>query len=81
MTNMSQTNKMLAPGLLTHATRYLFFTGKGGVGKTSLSTALATAVGVLIAVPVMLLVVKVANSTKDWYEAGALGAVEREAQV
>ncbi|APW44805.1 arsenical pump-driving ATPase [Rhodoferax saidenbachensis] len=28
-------------GLLTHPTRYLFFTGKGGVGKTSLSTACA----------------------------------------
>jgi arsenite-transporting ATPase len=28
-------------GLLRHPTRYLFFTGKGGVGKTSLSTATA----------------------------------------
>jgi arsenite-transporting ATPase len=28
-------------GLLTHPTRHLFFTGKGGVGKTSLSTAVA----------------------------------------
>ena len=27
--------------LLSHPTRYLFFTGKGGVGKTSLSTAVA----------------------------------------
>ena len=34
----------LAPGaigFLAHPTRYLFFTGKGGVGKTSLSTAAA----------------------------------------
>ena len=30
--------------------------------------ALATAVGVLIEVPVMLLVVKVVNASKDWYE-------------
>ena len=30
--------------------------------------ALATVVGVLIEVPVMLLVVRVVNSTKDWYE-------------
>jgi ACR3 family arsenite transporter len=30
--------------------------------------ALATVVGVLIEVPVMLLVVKVVNQTKDWYE-------------
>ena len=29
------------PNWLTHPTRFLFFTGKGGVGKTSLSTATA----------------------------------------
>jgi arsenite/tail-anchored protein-transporting ATPase len=29
------------PGFLVNTTRYLFFTGKGGVGKTSLSTATA----------------------------------------
>jgi len=29
----------LLPGFATAATRFLFFTGKGGVGKTSLSTA------------------------------------------
>ena len=34
--------------------------------------ALATVVGVLIEVPVMLLVVKVVNSSKDWYERPAL---------
>jgi len=32
--------------------------------------ALATVVGVLIEVPVMLLVVRVVNATKPWYEAG-----------
>ena len=32
--------------------------------------ALATVVGVLIEVPIMLLVVKVVNATKPWYEAG-----------
>ena len=32
--------------------------------------ALATVVGVLIEVPVMLLVVKLVNQSKDWYEAG-----------
>ena len=35
--------------------------------------ALATVVGVLIEVPVMLSVVKIVNSTRGWYEAG--GAV------
>jgi ACR3 family arsenite transporter len=33
--------------------------------------ALATVVGVLIEVPVMLSVVKIVNSTRSWYEAGA----------
>jgi hypothetical protein len=33
--------------------------------------ALATVVGVLIEVPVMLLVAKVVNSTRCWYEAGS----------
>ena len=32
--------------------------------------ALATVVGVLIEVPVMLSVVKIVNSSKGWYEAG-----------
>jgi ACR3 family arsenite transporter len=33
--------------------------------------ALATVVGVLIEVPVMLLVVKVVNASRGWYERGA----------
>jgi arsenite transporter len=33
--------------------------------------ALATVVGVLVEVPVMLLVVRIVNRTKGWYEAGA----------
>ncbi len=33
--------------------------------------ALATVVGVLIEVPVMLSVVKIVNGTRDWYDAGA----------
>lgn len=33
--------------------------------------ALATVVGVLIAVPVMLLMVRLVNQSKGWYEAGA----------
>ena len=32
---------------------------------------MATVVGVLIEVPVMLLVVRVVNRSKGWYEAGA----------
>ncbi|HEX5794785.1 MAG TPA: arsenical-resistance protein, partial [Geminicoccaceae bacterium] len=37
--------------------------------------ALATVVGVLVEVPVMLSVVRIVNRTRDWYEAGA--AVQR----
>ncbi|CAN5350638.1 arsenical pump-driving ATPase [soil metagenome] len=33
----------ISPGFLSAPTRFLFFTGKGGVGKTSLSTAAAIA--------------------------------------
>jgi len=34
--------------------------------------ALATVVGVLVEVPVMLSVVKIVNATRDWYERGAM---------
>jgi ACR3 family arsenite transporter len=40
--------------------------------------ALATVVGVLIEVPVMLLVVRVVNASKPWYERGA--AVQSRSQ-
>jgi ACR3 family arsenite transporter len=40
--------------------------------------ALATVVGVLIEVPVMLLVVKVVNASKPWYEAGLGKQIERQ---
>ena len=33
--------------------------------------ALATVVGVLVEVPVMLLLVKIANNTRDWFPAKA----------
>ena len=39
----SQGHDQGQPGFLKKPTRYLFFTGKGGVGKTSLSTAAALA--------------------------------------
>ncbi|HMN35780.1 MAG TPA: ACR3 family arsenite efflux transporter [Chiayiivirga sp.] len=41
------------------------------------SAALATVVGVLIEVPVMLLVVRVVNRSRDWYERPARDAVSR----
>lgn len=36
--------------------------------------ALATVVGVLIEVPVMLLVVRIVNHSRGWYDAGACRA-------
>ncbi len=41
--------------------------------------ALATVVGVLIEVPVMLSVVRIVNATRGWYESGA--AIERRTRV
>ena len=49
--------------LLKHPTRFLFFTGKGGVGKTSLSTA--TAIGLADAGQRVLLVSTDAASNLD----------------
>jgi ACR3 family arsenite transporter len=45
----------------------------------SSGAALATVVGVLIEVPVMLSVVKIVNASRDWYESG--GAVRRHRSV
>ncbi|MCD6666847.1 MAG: ArsA family ATPase, partial [Hydrogenophaga sp.] len=41
--NQSELPTADLPGFATVPTRFLFFTGKGGVGKTSLSTATAIA--------------------------------------
>lgn len=43
--------------------------------KVSAGAALATVMGVLIEVPVMLSVVKIVNASRGWYERGA--AVQR----
>jgi ACR3 family arsenite transporter len=48
-----------------------------GIFGLNSGAALATVVGVLIEVPVMLSVVKIVNASKDWYEAGS--AVKRTA--
>ncbi len=40
---MTETAADRSPGFLAHPTRFLFFTGKGGVGKTSIASAAALA--------------------------------------
>jgi ACR3 family arsenite transporter len=50
-----------------------------GVFGFDSGAALATVVGVLIEVPVMLSVVKIVNTTKAWYEDGS--AVRRNSRV
>ncbi|MDR3471259.1 MAG: arsenical pump-driving ATPase [Devosia sp.] len=40
---MNENASVSSPGFLAHPTRFLFFTGKGGVGKTSIACAAALA--------------------------------------
>ena len=49
--------------------------------RSGKGAALATVVGVLIEVPVMLSVVRIVNATRPWYERGAQrpGAIPDEA--
>ncbi len=49
-------------------------------GFTS-GAALATVVGVLVEVPVMLSVVRIVNASKDWYERGQPGASGKTSRV
>ncbi|MGL1432829.1 hypothetical protein ACSTI3_23675, partial [Vibrio parahaemolyticus] len=43
--------------------------------------ALATVVGVLVEVPVMLTVVKIVTASKDWYEAGSDRAGDKSVEL
>lgn len=47
----------------------------------SSGAALATVVGVLVEVPVMLSVVRIVNATRGWYESGLVGDARREGFV
>ncbi len=68
-----------APSALIGASNFFELAVAAAIGLFGLNSgaALATVVGVLIEVPVMLSVVRIANSSKGWYEAGA--AVRRNA--
>jgi ACR3 family arsenite transporter len=60
-----------APSALIGASNFFELAVAIGLFGFQSGAALATVVGVLIEVPVMLSVVKIVNSTKGWYEAGA----------
>jgi ACR3 family arsenite transporter len=66
-----------APSALIGASNFFELAVAAAIGIFGLNSgaALATVVGVLIEVPVMLTVVKIVNTTKPWYEAGS--AVKR----
>lgn len=68
-----------APSALIGASNFFELAVAAAIGLFGLNSgaALATVVGVLIEVPVMLSVVKIVNTTRPWYEAGA--AVKRNA--
>jgi ACR3 family arsenite transporter len=68
-----------APSALIGASNFFELAVAAAIGLFGLNSgaALATVVGVLIEVPVMLSVVKIVNATRPWYEAGA--AVKRNA--
>jgi arsenite-transporting ATPase len=40
---MNDNSTVHSPGFLVNPTRFVFFTGKGGVGKTSIACAMALA--------------------------------------
>lgn len=67
-----------APSALIGASNFFELAVAAAISLFGFSSgaALATVVGVLIEVPVMLSVVKIVNATRGWYERG--GAVQRE---
>ena len=64
---------MAAPSALIGASNFFELAVAAAISLFGFNSgaALATVVGVLIEVPVMLSVVKIVNSTRGWYEAGS----------
>jgi ACR3 family arsenite transporter len=65
-------HRVAAPSALIGASNFFELAVAAAIGLFGFSSgaALATVVGVLIEVPVMLSVVKIVNASKGWYEAG-----------
>jgi ACR3 family arsenite transporter len=68
-----ESHAVACPSALIGASNFFELAVAAAIGLFGFESgaALATVVGVLIEVPVMLLVVRVVNATKGWYEAGA----------
>jgi len=67
-----EAHRVAAPSALIGASNFFELAVAAAISLFGFNSgaALATVVGVLIEVPVMLSVVKIVNSSKEWYEAG-----------
>ena len=73
---LGESHSVAGPSALIGASNFFELAVAAAISLFGLKSgaALATVVGVLIEVPVMLLVVHVVNRSKGWYEAGAASA-------
>jgi ACR3 family arsenite transporter len=73
---VGETHSVAGPSALIGASNFFELAVAAAIALFGFQSgaALATVVGVLIEVPVMLLVVKIVNRSKGWYEKGALPA-------
>ncbi|MEC5397536.1 ACR3 family arsenite efflux transporter [Uliginosibacterium sp. H1] len=70
---LGEKHSVACPSALIGASNFFELAVAAAIGLFGFESgaALATVVGVLIEVPVMLLVVRIVNRSKDWYERGA----------
>jgi ACR3 family arsenite transporter len=70
---LGESHRVACPSALIGASNFFELAVAAAISLFGLSSgaALATVVGVLVEVPLMLLVVRVVNASRGWYEAGA----------
>jgi ACR3 family arsenite transporter len=73
---LGESHKVACPSALIGASNFFELAVAAAISLFGFESgaALATVVGVLIEVPVMLLVVRLVNNSRDWYEQGAAQA-------
>ena len=76
---LGESHRLACPSTLIGASNFFELAVAAAISLFGFESgaALATVVGVLIEVPVMLLVVRVVNQSKGWYEQGWRRTVER----